>query len=118
MDIMQHLAAYSQMIGNSMDVGELNNAFADIDMSTATVDELDNMLKKSWEKDAKKNQKNMDNADIESDTMKLVENEVVGEMAAKGDTSIAVAQEENSNSVSSQVDKGLKELEDLINGQK
>lgn len=117
-DIMQHLSAYSQLMGNGMDIGELNSAFADIDMNSATIEELDNMLKKSWENDAKKNQKKNADADVESDTLKLVESEVLGEMTTEGDSAIATDPNAAENSTSAQADKGLKELEDLINGKK
>ena len=115
MEMTKLLGQYAQSLGLEMSPAEIGEAFGDVDLLTATVDEIDNVLEKQLSRDAKK----MKDKEIKSDSisdseaMQALEAEIAGEMAAKSATT-AIDTNNEKSSIQSEIDAGLKELQQLI----
>ncbi len=114
------LGEYATGLGLDMAPEDVADAFGELDLATATVDEIDKALEKQMAREEKKLGAQKDDGAASTESMKLLESEIAGEMIAE-DSDEAVADTGAAGSdqaIQAGADAGLKELQRLMDDKK
>ena len=114
-NITRLLGEYATSLGMDMAPEDVADAFGDLDLATATVDEIDHALEKQMARDERKLAKQDDSELSASESMKILESEIAGEMAAETDGADGeAAPSKEDAAIHAEAEAGLKELQRLM----